>query len=396
MSAKRAADDTAGERLLDAGAAGDGGAPTATAAAAAAAAETRKARLLLVSFVAMVFVGCANRVLSVLQYIPMANYPLFVNLLVTGAYIPTSLLWVLPAVYGLGLKMESRPVPQRAWFVMGFLDSLASVLQALAVDYVSNGTLVTLLLQSSIPVSMGLSRVVLGTKYKAPQIGGALLVLAGLLVVLAPAMASGFGGASGAATALWGGVLILSCVPMTLSSVYKEQSLGDTEIDPIWFNYMVAVYQEAWAFPLLIPSALASGVAISDIGSNLKAGALCLAGVNTAANDDCSTAALYSSLYIVANIGYNILIILILKYGSSNILWMSLTFNVPASALIFAIPGIPGYKPLNWSVGAGLPIIMAGLIAYRFYDQAVAFARKLLGYAPPPEPAADAKELADA
>lgn len=65
---------------------------------------------------------------------------------------------------------------------------------------------------------------------------------------------------------------------------------------------------------------------------------------------------------------------------------MSLTFNVPASALIFAVPGIPGYRPLNWSVGLGLPVIMAGLVVYRFYDEAVAFCRAVLGYAPLPPP----------
>jgi hypothetical protein len=38
-------------------------------------------------------------------------------------------------------------------------------------------------------------------------------------------------------------VLILSCVPMTLSSVYKEMALGDRDLDPIFLNLWVAVYQ---------------------------------------------------------------------------------------------------------------------------------------------------------
>lgn len=32
----------------------------------------------------------------VLQYTPMINYPLFVNLLTTFAYLPTSLLYIIP------------------------------------------------------------------------------------------------------------------------------------------------------------------------------------------------------------------------------------------------------------------------------------------------------------
>lgn len=46
-------------------------------------------RRLLFWFAAMVVVGCLNRVMSVLAYVPMANYPLLVNLLVTAAYIPS-------------------------------------------------------------------------------------------------------------------------------------------------------------------------------------------------------------------------------------------------------------------------------------------------------------------
>lgn len=218
---------------------------------------------------------------------------------------------------------------------------------------------------------MILSRLILKQKYKMYQYAGAGLVVAGVVAVLAPALTSGIGG--GPNTALWGGILILSCVPMTLSSVYKEVYLSDIELDPIWFNMMVAIYQFVLSFPLLVPSALASQVTLSDIFPNLRDGLLCLAGVNSRPGDDCSTAAAYTAGYIVANVAYNILIILLLKYGGSNILWLSLTLNVPVSALTFAVPGIPGYQALTWPVFLGLPVIMAGLIMYRFYAQAKAW-----------------------
>ena len=144
---------------------------------------------------------------------------------------------------------------------------------------------------------------------------------------------------------------------------------------------MVAVYQLAFSFPLLVPSALASQVALGDIGTNLANGAKCLAGINSLQSDNCTTAGIYTSGYIIANVAYNILIILLLKYGGSNVLWLSLTLNVPVSALTFAIPGIPGYQALNWTVGLGLPIIMLGLIIYRFYAGAKAWVDKLMGWA---------------
>jgi CRT-like, chloroquine-resistance transporter-like len=52
-------------------------------------------------------------------------------------------------------------------------------------------------------------------------------------------------------------VMIASCVPMALSSVYKEIALGEAELDPIYLNGWVAVFQFAISIPLALPAALA-------------------------------------------------------------------------------------------------------------------------------------------
>jgi uncharacterized membrane protein len=326
--------------------------------------------------------SCANRVFNVLQFIPMANYPLFVNLLTTFAYLPTSLIYIFWAEWKYKDQLitpEAKAIPQRVWIIMGFLDSLAGVLQSLAVDKINNGVIVVLVLQSAIPVSMIISAIFLRQRYRMSQYMGALLVIAGLLIVLAPSFSSAGSGGSG--VGIWSAVLILSCVPMCLSSVYKEKNLKDIEIDAIYLNFFVAVYQFVLSWPLLPPSAIASELPISDIGSNLWGGMKCFAGINTLASDDCSTGPLYTSLYIFFNLGYNILIILLIKFGGSNILWLSITASVPIADLIFAIPGIPGYQSLGWTIGVGLPVIMAGLISYRFFTQAREWFLKKFGYA---------------
>lgn len=89
-------------------------------------------RALLISFVLMVFVGLGNRIMNILQYTPMINYPLFVNLLTTFAYLPTSLLYIIPmAKYRPDIiTPEARAVPQRVWLIMGTLDSIAGVMQS--------------------------------------------------------------------------------------------------------------------------------------------------------------------------------------------------------------------------------------------------------------------------
>ena len=59
----------------------------------------------------------------------------------------------------------------------------------------------------------------------------------------------------------------------------------------------------------------------------------CVTGVDSvkegAHADHCwPTAPIYVTLYLLFNIVYNILIILILKYGSANILFMAMTITV--------------------------------------------------------------------
>lgn len=48
--------------------------------------DTGKA--LIISFFLMVFIGLGNKIFQVLEFIPMNNYPLFINLLTTFVYIP--------------------------------------------------------------------------------------------------------------------------------------------------------------------------------------------------------------------------------------------------------------------------------------------------------------------
>jgi hypothetical protein len=347
--------------------------------------QAQRDRILLIAFLSMLVFGCANRVFSVLAYQPMNNYPLFVNLLVTFAYIPTSLIYVMPRVYGVrgfvegkGWScMEQRPVPFWHWCVLGFLDSVAGVMQSIAISKIPDGSLVVLLLQFAIPSSMVITRIFLKTKYTRAQIVGALIVCGGIAIVLGPSIGGG-GVESGVGP--WAAMLLGSTVPMCLSSVAKEKLLGDNDVDPIHANMMIAIAQFIFSFPLLPPGALAVGLDVSQIGENLKGGLRCYVGINTLSSDDCALGPSFTNLYIAANLVYNVLILLIIKVGSSNVLWLSLTATVPVSDLIFAIPGVPAGAPVGPGVGGGLPVIMLGLVVYRFYAQLSAWVRKKMGY----------------
>ncbi len=59
-------------------------------------------------------------------------------------------------------------------------------MQTFAVNYIPSGSLIILLTQAAIPISMGISRALLKVKYGIHHYIGALIVVAGLVVVLIP------------------------------------------------------------------------------------------------------------------------------------------------------------------------------------------------------------------
>lgn len=83
-------------------------------------------------------------------------------------------------------------------------------------------------------------------------------------------------------------------------------------------------------------------------------------------------------MYLGFNLVYNILIVVILKYGSANILWMASTVIVPLSNVAFSLKITPGNKPLNTMDIVGLVIIMAGLLVYRFTTQLLTIYKLLI------------------
>jgi drug/metabolite transporter (DMT)-like permease len=412
------------------------GAAEATPAGAPGAQSSDESKALIISFVLMVVVGLGNKIFQKLQTIPMHNYANSLNLMTCFFYIPASFAYVLPMIkWGTRITPEQRAVPMKDFAVMGLLDSLAGIMQIFASTYL-DGTLLILLQQSAIPISMGISKALLSEKYKPLQYLGALVVSGGIAIVLAPRLGDsgdagggdsggnppshggGGGGGSGVSELfgngdgsgawlntssavpgctdadsgdedtssqqilIWSLVMIFSCVPMTLSSVYKEKALGETDLDPIYLNGWIALWQFLFSIPIAIPAALVSVPAVEPhmLMTNLFDGLRCYTGRNSITpsyresnpdfkcfeEDHCSDAPLFVSIYLVFNVGYNILIILILKYGSANILWLAMTIMVPLGSMAFALPFVPEHRPPKLTDVLGLLVILGGLVLYRF------------------------------
>ncbi|CEG42496.1 UAA transporter [Plasmopara halstedii] len=345
--------------------------------------EAKREMKLLVSFVAMVFVGLGNKIFQKLQTIPMHNYPAFLNLLTTFVYIPISFAYILPMIkYGSAITWEQQNIPKSKFAVMGGLDSIAGILQVFAATYLS-GSLIILLGQAAIPISMLISGLLLKAKYSGYQYVGAVVVTLGLLIVLGSGNSSSSSSVNPHIAVLWSIIMIFSCVPMCLSSVYKEKTLGEVKLDAVYLNGWIAVFQFLFAVPLTFPASLVGDHPVTprELPQNMYNGMKCYFGQNTITDgphkDNCEKATIYVTAYLIFNVTYNLLIILILKFGSANILWLAMTIMVPLGNVAFTFPFMPEHQPLHAKDIAGLLFIMLGLFVYRFLEDLMVSWNKL-------------------
>lgn len=339
---------------------------------------------LVIAFVAILFFHLGNRIFGKLETYPMYNYPMFLNMMSSLLYIPICFAYILPVQHFTKLITKAQTdIPKYKFAVMGGLDSLAGIMQVFAVNYISNAPMIVLVSQSAIPISMMVSKVFLKAKYTAAQYSGAAVVLLGIVVVLIPNLTSSNSTTTTTTTnsdsltqIFWVTVLVLSCIPMCMSSVYKEKALGEIDIDVVYLNGWVCIFQFIIAIPLCFPSAAIINLPYDQIIPNIYGGMLCWAGINSIEEfdgvhqpDNCEMGPIFVSLFFFFNVIYNLLIIVILKHGSANILWMSSTVIVPLSNLAFSLNFMPGHRPLtSWDL-IGLGVIMFGLVLYRFTSQ---------------------------
>jgi len=263
---------------------------------------------------------------------------------------------------------------------MGMMDSLAVTSSTFAVNYITNASLIILLQQAAIPISMVISAIFLQARYTTYQYWGATIVMCGIAICVFPSLGSGDAG--GLVEAMWMGVLVVSCIPMCFSSVYKEKALGEVDMDVIYLNGWVNLYTSLFTIFLAIPSAYSMGIPTSHILPNMYDGWQCYLGIdpinqvnglNSSPTSDCSSAFLLVNTYIFFNVIYNVLLILILKYGSANILWLASTVMVPFGNIVFSLPFVPGSQPLTTPTIWSLFLMMLGLILYRFYGSFIAW-----------------------
>eukprot|EP01039_Chlorochromonas_danica_P009060 gene9060-9999_t len=343
---------------------------------------------MLALFMGMIFAGLGNKVFNKLMTIPMYHYPLFLNLLTTFVYLPFT------AAYALLASRQARsdptptassnfmnfPLSTRILAFLGALDAIATALQTFSMTYLPGGWTV-LLGQMTLPVTMIFSKYLLRKKYEKAHYLGAVLVTVGVICVVLPAFVSDGGigeTGSGGNMAMWSIILLLSAIPHSLSSVIKEKYLAETaNIDPIYFNGWVAIFQIIFALVLTVPSAYLADppVPMTDLPLNLWQGLQCYFGISsfTCADDDDGSCTpdscnpdspIFVNLYLLFNQTNSAIAILWLKFGSASGFYLAHTLLVPLGNMVFLLPFLPQSEGWQWSEGLSLAVISLGLVFY--------------------------------
>ncbi len=146
--------------------------------------DEANAATLSMAFMLMLFFQLGNRLFYKLATYPMYNYPLYMNLMSTFVYIPISFAYIWPmSIYAPHIiTKEMCNIPLYKFGVMGTLDSLAGAMSMFAVTYITDASIIVLVQQSAIPISMVISSVFLSAQYTFSQIVGAGIVILGILV----------------------------------------------------------------------------------------------------------------------------------------------------------------------------------------------------------------------
>jgi hypothetical protein len=147
-------------------------------------------------------------------------------------------------------------------------------------------------------------------------------------------------------------------------------------------NAWVALFQTL-ATPILLPLTSVPGfsdVPLNQVPAEFWNGAKCFVGINTYIGDRCDTRMvwLHVCVYLFINIFYNIFLLMVIKFGSASLLYISSALILPLANISFTMPWImdefpDSFKKYSSSLSVydivGLVVILVGLVLYRLMPE---------------------------
>ncbi|KAM9960271.1 hypothetical protein ACTFIW_009399 [Dictyostelium discoideum] len=350
---------------------------------------TKETLPILIYVLLYIISGVINGVLLKKLMIKFVNYSFFLSQLTNYGYLPIFLAAMWYKMYCTSdVPKETRKFPQYKFVIMGLLDAINGFFVVIG-GVSTSGPLQQLLNQAIIPFTMIASFIFLRERYSLFQLGGAVVILGGVVVSLIPSLV---GGSSGGNILFYNFFYLISVVPGALSNVYKDIAFQSIDMDVWYLQFWDCLYQSLFGsilFPVnnwLPPPAT---IKFTEIIPSMRDGALCLGGKNTILPifngttstlalgscginenfvcDDCHNTWIIVLIYMTINIAYNIFILLVLKHAGATVYSIANTVILPLTNIFFSISFIMGAATTPFSAlsVAGLLIILFGLGGYR-------------------------------
>jgi len=276
--------------------------------------------------------------------------------------------------------------------MMGFLDAFAGFLSCVGGAFVG-GAIQSLMNQTTIPITLLLSKIFLGSVYRRRQNIGSAIIVVGAICSVLPSLLpknteegndelNSYAESNGiyrfltettarSATTFSGVVVyFFSIIPGGFSNVYKEYAFKESEnpVDVYYMTTWVAFFQVVLGF-VFLPAQLLPGLGsltYEDILPQLRDGWMCMLGYNPLEGDQCEGAGFIMVVYVAVNFVYNIFSLLVVKHGSANLSVIAAAVALPLTNMSFSWKFLMGadYEPFDYINLVSTAIVLAGFLTY--------------------------------
>eukprot|EP00475_Leptophrys_vorax_P038553 TRINITY_DN6820_c0_g1_i4.p1 TRINITY_DN6820_c0_g1~~TRINITY_DN6820_c0_g1_i4.p1 ORF type:complete len:439 (+),score=77.41 TRINITY_DN6820_c0_g1_i4:73-1317(+) len=272
---------------------------------------------------------------------------------------------------------EHRKCPQKPLFVMAIFDTLGTVVGTWPLPYIPS-SITNILSNSALPMTMLCSVILLRTKYKWTHYLGALLVTSGIIVRLIPTITASEHERL-ILPGVWIPTYVLSFLPSALSHVYKEGALKGMNCNLWHFNAWIGVWQLLLGIlsipTVFIPWPGTRTIAPSELGAYLSDASTCFfLGENPrpGSPDICEGVLLLFIVYLVFNVAFNQLQLVVFKSGSSVLVAVASTAKLPLVDILLLwglLAGEAQIQSITVNDIIALIIIIIGICTYRWHNE---------------------------
>jgi len=266
-------------------------------------------------------------------------------------------------------------------FVAGLMDATGNLMGFVAQAHLPQ-VLYQLFLQNLVLFSVILSMIILGTRYSIYHVIGLLFTIFSGIIGLIPSL-------EGTCEFSWGVLAAFSTLPTAISYVCKERLFhlydemypkegeeNGNSLDVFVVNTHVAIVQSI-CVPFLAPLNVLTGETNgTPLTKYLKDGVNCLLygdnpdHVYHESTLKCQYALWTYFVYIFCNMGFNISLVALTKYGSSVQTWLVVRLLLPTTLVLLLWHGWPllseSDRGINMFVVTGAVLAFAGATIFRY------------------------------